>query len=118
VCNQIQRAIVLVSATFVLAACGSGTHAITAVPDRTTSAGHLSAQDAQRNAPPGTEIESGIPFMITDGNSHIMFPGSAVVSRSDDGRIVVTIGRHTRIFSANAAVTRSGEYHHYAAVAH
>jgi hypothetical protein len=115
--NQIQRAILITSATFALAACGHGTHATSAVPDRASS-GHLSASDAERNAPPGTEIESGVTVTVRDGNAHIMFPPSAVVSRSNDGKVIVTVGAHTSVFSANAVVIRAGQYHRYAGVAH
>ena len=115
--NQIQRTILIASAMFALAACGRGTHAVTAVPDRAAS-GHLSALDAERNAPPGTELETGVPFMITDGRRHVMFAPSAVVSKADDGTIVVTVGTFKQVFSANAVVTRSGEYHRYAGKAH
>jgi hypothetical protein len=115
-----KRAILITSAMFALAACGRSSQTVTAVPDRAVSSAHLSALDAERGAPGphGVETESGVPFMVNDGNSHIMFPGSSSVSQSNDGTIVVTTGRHTRVFSAHAIVARSGEYHHYAAVAH
>jgi hypothetical protein len=115
---QIQRTIVVASATFALAACGRGAHAITAVPDRAASSERFSTLAAERNAPPGTELESGVPFMITDGRHHVMFAPSAVVSKADDGAIVVTVGSYRQVFSANAVITRSGHYHRYAGVAH
>ena len=115
--NQTQRAIVIASAMLALAACGRGNHAVTAVPDRAAS-GHVSALNAERNAPPGTEIEFGIPVMVNDGNAHIAFPPSAVVSRSDDGKIVVTVDGNSTVFSSHAVVTRSGVYHRYAGSAH
>jgi hypothetical protein len=115
--NQFQRATLITSAMFTLAACGRGTHAISAVPDRAASSGHVSALDAERNAPPGTELESGVPFTISDGHRNIMFAPSAVVTKAADGTIVVTIGSRKEVFSANAVVTRAGEYHRYASKA-
>jgi hypothetical protein len=64
----------------------------------------------------GPETEAGVPIIVTDGNTHTMFPGSAIVSHSARG-ISVAYGRHVRAFSASAVVSQSGEYHHYAAVA-
>ena len=115
--NKIQRAVIMTSAMFALAACGHGSHTVTAVPDRAAS-GHLSARDAERNAPYGTEVESGVTVTVTDGNVHMMFPPSAVVSRADDGKLVVTVGPNTSVFSAKASVVRAGQYHRYAAIAH
>ena len=101
-----------------LAACGAQNHAGSAVPNRASSASNRSAADVQHEAlrvQHGAELEAGVPFMVTDGNSHVMFPGSAVVSRSKQGLSVVS-GRHTRFFPASAVVSQSGEYHHYAPV--
>ncbi len=109
-----QRAILFTSAMFALAACGRSSQTVTAVPDRAASSAHLSALDAERNAAPGTEIESGVPFVISDGRQHIMFAPSAVVTKADDGTIVVTGGTYRHVFSANAIVSRSGEFHRYA----
>ena len=114
--QRISTAILIASVTAAFAACGTSLHANTAVPIRDAStASRLSALDVQHQtmrAEHGVETEAGIPIIVTDGNRHVIFPGSSIVSRSNRG-VSVTAGRHTRVFSVNAVVSQAGEYHHY-----
>lgn len=116
------KAVALVLGAGSFSGCVAATNTGTAPPagDRGASHGltaNYRATDDTSGYPHGQETESGVPVMITDGNVHVMFPGSATVTRSADGVRVTHNGR-TRTFSTTAVVTQAGNYHHFAPVAH
>jgi predicted small lipoprotein YifL len=115
----------LMLTAIILAGCGAHGNLLSKPSPRDVSDAHnISAGGATGGVPPdttgvrhGEEIESGVPFMVTDGHVHVGFTGSTTITRTADGVIVTNHGQ-TRTFSSAAIVTQSGSYHIYAPIAH
>jgi len=62
----------------------------------------------------GDEVESGVPYLVRDGNRTTVIPPSATVTKAAGGWLVTFASGETRTFAKTAVITLNGEYHRYA----